>query len=177
MKNKKELRRYIKELKRSLPEDLKQRESLSICESILADEHIGSARCVMAYYPLPDEPDIVPVLAELSRRGKQVLLPAVVGDDIELRDFNAEGKLDKGAYHILEPRQHSALTPQDIDVVLVPGVAFTADGKRLGRGRGYYDRFLPQAPKAWKIGVAFPFQLIDEIETDVYDRPVDLVIV
>lgn len=177
MKSKKELRKYIKELKHSMPDDLRQKESLSICEAILADEHIGSTQCVMAYYPLPDEPDIVPAITELYRRGKHVLLPAVAGENIELREFNAKGKLDEGAYHILEPRQHSALSPHNIDVVLVPGVAFTADGKRLGRGKGYYDRFLPQTLNAWKIGIAFPFQLVDEIETDAYDCPVDQVIV
>ncbi len=143
----------------------------------MADAHVANAESVMAYYPLPDEPNIVPVLAQLLGLGKRVLLPAVVGDGIQLRDYEGDESLLDGPYHIKEPVLRSAFRPEDIDVVLVPGVAFTADGKRLGRGGGYYDRFLPEAKKAWKIGVAFPFQLLDDVPTDTYDQRVDDVIV
>ena len=63
-----------------------------------------------------------------------------------------------------------------IDVVIIPGVAFTRDGKRLGRGKGYYDRFLPKLSTAYRIGVCYDFQLSDTLPTESYDQKMDLVI-
>lgn len=177
METKQELRKYIKALKRSTHRETLDGYSNAICEAIMADTYVAEAKSVMAFYPLPDEPNIVPVLNQLLGLGKRVLLPAVVGDSIELRDFEGDESLRDGAYHIKEPVRPSSFNPQEIDVVLVPGMAFTAGGKRLGRGGGYYDRFLPKAGKSWKIGVAFPFQLLDDLPTDSYDQRVDSVIV
>lgn len=177
MESKQQLRKYIKALKRSMPQESLDGLSDAICEAIMADAHVARAHSVMAFFPLSDEPDITPALKQLLIQGKRVLLPAVVGDNIELRDFDGDDGLVDGAYHIKEPARHSILKPDDIDVVLVPGVAFTVGGKRLGRGGGYYDRFLPKASNAWKIGVAFPFQMLDDIPTCHYDQKVDGVIV
>ena len=63
-----------------------------------------------------------------------------------------------------------------VPVILVPGMAFDAKGHRLGRGRGYYDRFLAAHSHIYKIGVCFDFQKVDEVSTDAFDIPVDEVI-
>lgn len=177
METKQELRKYIKALKRSTHKEVLAEQSHDICEAIMADSHVAVAKTLMAFYPLADEPDIAPVLPQLRKAGKRVVLPAVADGRIELRDFDEHEELAEGAYHIKEPQKASAVKPHDIDVILVPGMAFTASGKRLGRGGGYYDRFLPEASKAWKIGIAFPLQLLDDVPTDAYDQCVDRVIV
>lgn len=176
MESKQQVRKYIRTLKRSTIRETLDEYSDAICDAIMADAHVADAKSVMAFYPLPDEPNIAPVLKQLLGLGKRVLLPAVVGDSIELRDFEGDESLRDGAFHIKEPATQSPFKPEDVDVVLVPGMAFTAGGKRLGRGGGYYDRFLPKARNAWKIGVAFPFQLLDVVPTDEYDQQVDSVI-
>jgi 5-formyltetrahydrofolate cyclo-ligase len=88
-------------------------------------------------------------------------------------------QLRAGAWKILEPdaRNCPVVAPNEIELLLIPGLAFTVDGKRLGRGGGHYDRFLERAqPRAVKIGVCFHAQLVAEMPVEIHDREVDRVI-
>ena len=140
---------------------------------------------VMAYWPLPDEPDISPLLDAWVAQGRVVLLPKVTGDDsMQLRRYTSPADLQEGAFHILEPIGEPFTDYDQIDVALVPGVAFDAAGHRLGRGRGYYDRFLSKlyspshfpALSPLKIGVCFPFQRVAEVPSEPHDILMDEVI-
>lgn len=82
----------------------------------------------------------------------------------------------QGKYQIMEPDGDPFTDFNSIDVALIPGMAFTQDGKRLGRGKGYYDRLLAQMPSVYKIGICFPFQLLKDIPTDENDILMDEVI-
>lgn len=99
---------------------------------------------------------------------KHILLPVVKGDDLELCSYSTPDDLSTGAYGILEPIGPPFREYDKIDLVIVPGVAFDSSGCRLGRGKGYYDRLLPKI-SAPKIGICFPFQLVDEIPTEELD--------
>ena len=140
---------------------------------------------IMAYWPLPDEPDIRPLFDALVAQGRVVLLPKVTGDDtMELRRYTSPADLQEGAFHIMEPIGEPFTDYAQIDVCLVPGVAFDAAGHRLGRGRGYYDRFLSKlyspshfpALSPLKIGVCFPFQRVAEVPSEPHDILMDEVI-
>ena len=136
-----------------------------------------SAQTVLLYCSLPDEVDTRLVLSRLVRMGKHVLLPAVVdGMQMELRSYGSEAALREGAYHIWEPVGERFLDYGRIDVAVVPGMAFDADGHRLGRGKGYYDRFLPLCSRAWRIGLCFDFQLLPHVPADGHDVCMDEVI-
>ena len=132
---------------------------------------------IMAYWPLPDEVDIRPLIHWLVGQGKVVVLPKVTGyERMELRSYTSQDDLAEGAFHILEPVGEPFTDYGDIDVVLVPGMAFDAAGHRLGRGKGYYDRFLAahfspltSHPSPLLIGVCFPFQRVAEVPTEEYD--------
>ena len=131
----------------------------------------------MAYYSLPDEVNTHRLLDELVEEGKTVLLPEVVDDEtMVVRRYRSSADLREGAYHIMEPVGEMFTDYQQIDVVLVPGVAFDADGHRLGRGRGYYDRFLKTVGTVSKIGVCFDFQKVQEVPVGPDDVMVDLVV-
>ena len=137
------------------------------------------AQTVLLYHALPDEPDLQSLLDEGLLRGKQLLLPVVVGDDLVLKHFKGKDSLCEGAFHILEPVGEDFPLEQyhQIDLALIPGMAFDYAGHRLGRGKGYYDRLLPRIPQAYKLGVCFPFQLLDSIPSEPHDIPVREVII
>ena len=132
---------------------------------------------ILAYWPLPDEVDIRPLLDQLLKDGKTVVLPKVIDNEtMELRRYTSRADLQEGAFHILEPIGEQFTDYEKIDVALVPGIAFDAAGHRLGRGKGYYDRFLAAHPHLYKIGVCFPFQRVPEVPVDEHDVCMDLIV-
>ena len=165
------LRQQMRDAKRQHQESLPAM-SAAIVESLLT--RLAGSRVVMAYWPLPDEVDIRPLIYALSAQGKVILLPKVTGDDtMELRRYTSRTDLAEGAFHIQEPVGGLFTDYGRIDVVLVPGVAFDAAGHRLGRGRGYYDRFLSAHPLLHKIGICFPFQRVAEVPAEPHDVCMD----
>ena len=135
--------------------------------SPLTSHHFNT---IMAYWPLPDEVDIRPLIQWLVGQGRTVVLPKVTGDEtMELRRYTSQADLAEGAFHILEPVGEPFTDYDQIDVVLVPGMAFDAAGHRLGRGKGYYDRFLSSHFSPLIIGVCFPFQRVAEVPTEDHD--------
>lgn len=103
------------------------------------------------------------------------MLPVVVGELLELRLYTSSNDLAIGSYGIAEPLGELFMDYTEIDLVVVPGVAFDANGHRLGRGKGYYDKLLPHIP-APKMGICFPFQLVEEVPAEAFDICMDAVI-
>lgn len=175
--HKDDLRRQIRQIKRQFtPQQL---EELSLPIVARLRQQLYDTQTIVAYYPLPDEVDVRPLLEEWIAEGKNVFLPKVTGDEtMELRRYTGCDSLQEGAFHIMEPVGERISADSSIDVVLVPGVAVDAAGHRLGRGRGYYDRFLSslRTVPTERIGVCFDFQKVDEVPFDKYDIPVDRVI-
>lgn len=147
-------------------------------------EHIGET--ILAFWPLKDEVDIRPLIEQLVAEGRTVVLPKVTGDEtMELRRYTGADDLKEGAFHIMEPTGEPFTDYDAIDVVLVPGMAFDAAGHRLGRGRGYYDRFLghigghkgaDSENRPLILGICFPFQRVAEVPSEEHDVVMDEVI-
>ena len=152
-------------------------EASVIINRLRVHPRIVLARTLLIYSSLPDEVPTQELLDELVNEGKTVLLPHVVSaTDMQLRYYTGAVDLGKGAYGIMEPIGKSFTNYQQIDVAIVPGMAFDKQGHRLGRGKGYYDRFLPLLPNTYKIGVCYPSRLLDEIPFDEHDIMMDEVI-
>lgn len=149
-----------------------------VCQRVREDGLWRSAGTVLLYYPLGDEVDVRPLIRHAQLMNKRVLLPVVVGDDLELRIYDGEQSMRVGAYGILEPT--GEVFPQErydeINVAIVPGMAFDTYGHRLGRGKGYYDRLLPRLRMAYKIGVCWKFQYINNVEHEEHDVRMDEVV-
>ncbi len=145
--------------------------------AVEAHPRFAAARSALLYWPLPDEPDTRPLLHRYARQ-KALYLPVVVGQDMEIRQYTADAALHRGAFGIMEPLSEADVPPQsvDVDFVLVPGTAFDAERHRLGRGAGYYDRFLPRLPHAFKLGICFPFRLQSAVPHESHDIPMDAVL-
>ena len=131
-----------------------------------------NAHSVMAFVGCKGEPDTDPLFARLAADGKQLLLPRVENDELVVCD--GDGPLVISRFGVSEP-QGPPLPFGELGFVIVPGLAFTPDGRRLGYGGGFYDRFLPQvdAPNA---GVCFAEQLVDELPVAAHDVRVQRVV-
>ena len=177
--HKEELRREIRQRKQQYSPS--QLEELSLPIIARLRPHLADARVVLAYYSLPDEVNTHTLLDDLVAEGKTILLPKVLDDTtMELRRYTGQSDLREGALHVMEPVGSPFTDYAQIDLALIPGVAFDADGHRLGRGRGYYDRFLHYQLSIINypllIGLCFDFQKVDAVPSDANDIPVNIVI-
>lgn len=171
--DKRELRKYIRELKRTYTKEEKHDLSVPLWKKLEENEHFKKARVVLGYWSMDDEVDTHDFIVKWAKE-KIILLPCVRGDELELRRFDSVGTLRAGeAFGIPEPV--GELYDGQIDVALVPGVAFDARGNRLGRGKGYYDRILKDC-SAYKIGICFNFQFVEQVPVDENDIRMEEVI-
>lgn len=131
----------------------------------------------MAYAAIPPEPDLEPVLRAALAAGKILLLPRCGPDgSITARRVERLGDLISGAYGILEPPETAEKFPsQDIQLILTPGMAFAPSGARLGRGMGFYDRFLT-GTAARTVGICYADRLLPHVPMERHDRCMDAVI-
>lgn len=131
------------------------------------------AEKILLYHSLPDELDTRRFLSKWKDL-KKFFLPRVNGVNLELLPYD-ETSLEIGSFYIEEPTGDDIHPVEEIEVIIVPGVAFDRKGRRLGRGKGFYDRLLETA-KATKIGIGYEFQLVDELPSEPHDIPMDMVI-
>ncbi|MCR5004180.1 MAG: 5-formyltetrahydrofolate cyclo-ligase [Bacteroidales bacterium] len=176
--DKEELRAAIRTAKKEGDKELMKAWSKACCDNILADKDVLAAKVVMAFHPLPDEIDILPVLSALSGMGKTVLLPEVIGPrEMWAREYDDGKNMSKGYFNIFIPKGRVFLEVDKIDVVICPGIAFDREGHRLGRGKGFYDSFLKDVQNAVKIGIGYPFQLVEHVPVEPYDILMDKLII
>jgi len=171
--DKKILRQEIRNRKKAHSKEELAEQSVLILQKLALHPAFMAAERVMLYASLPDEVQTLDFIDEWKGR-KHIILPTVVGDDIIPVEMTSEGSMVEGDFHILEPDDK----PYEggFDLIVVPGMAFDREGHRLGRGRGYYDRFLAKYPDVKTIGICFDFQLLDAIPTEPHDRLVEEVI-
>ena len=170
---KKELRTLIKTLKKQHTKEQLFEQSEKILSKLEQHPDFVNAHSVMLYSALPDEVQTQAFLEKWHLK-KQIILPTVVGDDIIPVEFGKNTTFAVGDFNILEP-QNEPYTG-NFDLIVVPGVAFDRQGNRIGRGKGYYDRFLCQHLDVKRIGICFDFQLVDEVPAEPFDIRMDEVI-
>ena len=166
--DKKQLRKAVKAQVALLSKEQRATESRVVFRRIENSDIFKQSSNVMLFASLPDE---LPTHRVIERwaRAKNVFLPRVKGDDLEIIKFEP-GSLKQGSFDIMEPVGDDIVNPSVLDLVIVPGVAFDRHGNRLGRGKGFYDRFLART-HAVTIAVCFDCQLVDYIPTEPHDLP------
>jgi len=174
---KENLRLSIKRNLESLDPQQKKDASTTISDKLIGTVRENSS--VLCYSPLQSEPNIWPAIKHWLRSNFQVCLPKVEGNNIEIYAVKGTENLIRSPMGILEPdpSKHVKIETKKIDFIIVPGIGFSPDGTRLGRGGGYYDRYLETTlEQTLKIGVAFSLQIIDEIPSQTHDIPVNRLI-
>lgn len=148
--------------------------SRQIFSAVASLPQFAEARVVALYAALPDEPQTREFIQAWSSE-KRIVLPRVEGEIMHFYDYTPE-QMQIGSFGISEPQGDTPCHPEDIELIIIPGVAFTIDGKRLGRGKGFYDRYLAQNDfRAFKVGVCFKEQIINDIPIDTHDQQADIV--
>ncbi len=128
---------------------------------------------ILMYHSLPDELSTLSFIKKWHDR-KHFYLPRVNGVNLEILPYD-ESRLALGSFHIEEPTGTDTSSIDDMEMIVVPAVAYDRTGNRVGRGKGYYVRLLAGS-RARKIGVGYDFQLVDMIDADPHDVRVDVVI-
>ena len=173
---KKTLRQQMRQLKCSHTAEQLASISEQVENRLMKTTYWHQSRNILLYSALPDEVNTSNLLSAACREGKNVWLPVVVGDNLILRSYQITTPMRKGAFGITEPESEQITDLSIIDLAIVPGMAFTIDGLRLGRGKGYYDRLLPQLPNAKCVGLCFPFQIVGNIPSEPHDQRMDNVV-
>lgn len=168
-----EIRRNIKRLRMMLSDMEKEEAAAEVFAQLENTAAFMMADNILIYHSLPDELSTISFLRKWNGR-KHFFLPRVNGVNLDLLPY-IESELQKGAYDIEEPTGSNLADVKDVDLMIIPAVAFDRRGNRLGRGKGFYDQLL-STTKATKIGVGYEFQLMDELPAETHDVPMDMVI-
>lgn len=173
---KQELRKEIRAAKKAVPFLEKCRRSEGIMAQVGQLEQFRKAHTVLLYWSMEDEVQTHDFVNRWYKE-KCLLLPCVDGDDLRLRQYTGAECLKAGEqFGIGEPAGPEFTDLEQVELIIVPGVAFDLKGNRMGRGRGFYDRLLKSTPKAYKVGVAFDFQIVDQVPVEAFDVAMDKVI-
>ena len=170
---KSEIRRNMRRLRSMLSDLEKEQAAAEVFSQLENTAAFMMADNILIYHSLPDELQTITFLKKWKGR-KHFFLPRVNGVNLDLLPY-IESELERGAYDIEEPTGSNLANVEDIDLMIIPAVAFDKRGNRLGRGKGFYDRLLATS-KSTKIGVGYEFQLMDEIPCETHDVPMDFVI-
>ena len=168
--DKTQIRCLMRQMRKALPREEKAAADASICGRLAV--RLRGYPTVAAYLASPDEINLTPLIKDLLKAGTNVVVPRWGGATYRLSRLDGlePQNLRKGPMGILEPLLCDMVEPVDVSAWIVPGLAFTRGGLRLGYGGGWYDRLLGQAsPDAPRIGVAYAFQLLDGLPAEPHD--------
>ena len=174
--DKKTLRREIREKKRAMTEEQIESASRRLGELFVASEQYKQAKTIYGYLPYNQEVRTIPMLERALQDGKRVAVPKVYGDDMKFIYLDDMGRVSSGYAGIPEPIDDAPVADDPTALVLMPGLAFDAQGHRIGYGGGFYDRFLAQEPNHPTLALCYDFQMLPQLETEEFDIPVDCVL-
>lgn len=172
-----ELRKKLVGLRKRISRDSVSRKSRQISQKVLDVSLVNSANSLSAYLPINNEVDTRGLIDTLMEKGKSVHVPAY---DAKIRGYTFSRFTDwqelvPGPYGIWQPRAVEYFDPSKLDVAIIPGVAFDKNGVRLGYGKGVFDRLLAKSG-AFKIGLAYDFQVVEKLPREKHDLVMDLVV-
>lgn len=171
MPSKKILRQHIRQKRQSLSQHEVTQYSSEICHRIIASKVYKNAACIGCYIAFQNEVDLTTLIQHAWQNQKTVCIPVVTSDaHMTFHLYTKETFLKSGKFGIPEPQHEKLIEPQQIDLLLVPLVAFDEKGNRLGQGCGFYDRYLEIAPQnTVTIGVGYELQKVNELPIDPWD--------
>lgn len=174
--NKQELRQAIRARKRAMTEEDILLRSEILAEKFARSNAYRAAKTIYGYLPYNQEVRTVPMLRRALEEGKRVAVPKVYGDDMKFIYLDDLSQVAKGYAGIPEPVADGPVAQDETALVLMPGLAFDRAGHRIGYGGGFYDKFLAREPHHPTVALCYDFQVMDRLETEEFDIPVDLVI-
>lgn len=176
IKNKKKhLRQRMLAERRRLQKPLKTRYDDLICKQVYEDITRQKSMVVHCYLPFEEEINIRPLIQKLLDENKRVICPKTLPKgQLSHHELLALDQIEEGLFSTFHPKTERSYEGE-IDYIIVPGLAFDEKGNRIGYGGGYYDRFLKKQGKSHKVGLAYPFQIIDNLPIESFDVVLDAV--
>jgi len=180
--NKEEIRRDILKKRHSLSKDYIKNKSQQIFLKLAESVEYRNSRNIMFYVATRSEVQTEEMIKTSIEMGKNIFVPIILPECINLapsKIFDFDTELEKGKKGVLEPKKeyYRLFPPENIDLIIIPGVAFDLSGNRIGRGFGYYDNFLKEIRSSTKIiALAFEMQIVKKIPNDKNDIPVHKII-
>lgn len=178
---KNELRKKLKKIRDDIPSDKRKIEEKIIAETLLNSEIYKNSKSIFIYNSFRSEVDTSYIIEEALDFGKIVALPITnpIDHSMEAYEINKDSVFIQDAYGIQSPDKKTSkiINPKEIDLAIVPMLAYDSYGNRLGYGGGYYDRYLPRLREdAIVVGLAFSNQFVEEIPIEKYDKKLEYVI-
>lgn len=178
---KKLIRERMHKQRNSLSFEEVREKSKKIKDTLFSLSYIKESNKIMTYVSFKNEVSTIDIINELLKMGKEIIVPICDTKDYTLIPSRilSMDELSVSYFGIMEPKEPfiRPVDPKDIDVILVPGLAFDRNRNRLGHGKGFYDRFLRGVKDdAIKIALAYDFQILDSIPVEDWDIPMDLII-
>lgn len=170
------LREKIRRQKRAMTEEDIVRRSEKLSELFVASSAYQNAKTIYGYLPYNQEVRTVPMLEQALKDGKRVAVPKVYGDTMRFLYIEDFSQVEKGYAGIPEPIFDGPVAEDQTALVLMPGLAFTKNGDRMGYGGGFYDRFLAEEPSHPTLALCYDFQIFESLPTEEFDIPVDTVL-
>lgn len=174
--DKQALRKEIRQKKRAMTEEQISSASRRLAELFFASASYQQAKTIYGYLPYNQEVRTVPMLEQALRDGKRVAVPKVYGEEMRFIYLEDLSQVEKGYAGIPEPIADAPVACDPTALVLMPGLAFDRQGRRIGYGGGFYDRFLAQEPEHPTLALCYEFQMCDSLPTEEFDVPVDCVL-
>lgn len=184
MENKKELRKKTKAARDAVPKEIRRKKSGSIIKMILETSWFHDAKNILVYSAIGSEVTLDILYPLAWEKNKQLFFPKVNGKQMDFYKIHSQKQLTAGAFSVMEPdtghyplkRFDADIFVQEQSVMLLPGVAFSPDGYRIGYGGGYYDRFLAMHQNLYTVGIAYHEQMVEKIPAEVHDYRLDEII-
>ena len=174
--NKQELRKQIRAQKRAMTEEQIVSKSEQLGILFTQSEAYRNANSIYGYLPYNQEVRTVAMLEQALKDGKRVAVPKCYGDEMKFIWMEDLSRVEKGYANIPEPIADGPVADDETALVLMPGLAFDPQGHRIGYGGGFYDKFLASEPNHPTLALCYDFQMLDHLETEEFDIPVDHVI-
>ena len=173
--NKTELRAMIRQKKRAMSPAEIEEKSRKLGELLQQSEAYKNARSIYGYLPYNQEVRTTEMLRQAQLEGKRVAVPKCYGDEMRFIWLDDLDRVEKGYANIPEPIDDGPIADDPTALVLMPGLAFDPQGHRIGYGGGFYDKFLAKEMHP-TLALCYDFQMLDHLETEEFDIPVDTVL-
>lgn len=176
---KQDIRKIIKRKREDLNRDIKEKLDVKIMDNFFNSEYISKSDVIFIYVSMESEINTINMINKLLDMGKRVAVPKVISDKKEMvaLEIKSLSELNEsGAFGILEPDMSKKNIGDEVDLVIVPGLAFDKRGYRVGYGGGFYDKFLEKYNTIRRVCLCYNFQIIDNIPYEDFDEKVDVII-
>lgn len=168
METKAQIRADLSEKRETLDVEFYNRSEEEIIQKLRQIKPVLERGYLYGYYPLGKELSLLKFLEWALEAGKRVALPKVDGNEMDFYEVSSLQEVKKGSFGVMEPVTEKKVNWEEA-VCLTPGVGFDKEGRRIGHGAGYYDRYFSRHPRLIKLGIAYDFQIVEDIPTEEND--------